>query len=188
MLQLEHFLGKGATRLCFYHPETPDKCVKVAMRHKNIPQLQHELTAAQACQSALGDYLPGYENELVRTNLGPGLVCEIIRNDDGSVAPSLATFVQHIPMDKRLMAQLALFAKKVIQHNIPLYDFNPENFVVQQRNGRYILRLTDLKTYNNYKPWTYMKLERLIPAISRLIVKRRLNRLFKWVETYAKIV
>lgn len=182
MLRLEHFLGKGATRLCFYHPETPDKCVKVAMRYKNIPQLQDELAAVKACRPALNNYLPEYEDTLIKTTLGPGLVCELIRDDNGELSPSLASFCMNKPVNKRFLAQIAIFAKTIVENKIPLYDFNPENFVVQHKNGRHILKLTDLKTYNHYKPWTYLGLERLIPAISMLIVKRRLKRLIDWVE------
>ena len=186
MLRLEHFLGKGATRLCFYHPETPDKCVKVAMRHKNIPQLQQELEAVKACRSALYTYLPTYHDELVETSLGPGIVCEIIKDDNGQVSPSLNGFVRTNRLNKRMVAQIAIFAKNILENRIPLYDFNPENFVIQQKNGRYILRFTDLKTYNRYKPWTYLGLERLIPAISMHIVQRRLRRLMAWAESHAE--
>lgn len=186
MLRLEHFLGKGATRLCFYHPDTPEKCVKVAMRHKNMPQLQHELQAVRACKDALSSYLPEYDPELVPTTLGPGLVCEIIRNDDGSLSPSLSEYARHTPLNKRLMAQILLFARTILEHNIPLYDFNPANFVVQTRQGRCLLRLTDLKTYNSYKPWVYLHLELVVPALSKLIVKRRLKRLCDWATARAE--
>ena len=185
MLYLERFLGKGATRLCFYHPEDNSKCVKVAMRYRNIPQLQKELVAVKCCTSLIGSYLPEYQTELIKTNLGPGLVCEIIRDDDGTPSRTLAYYVCNKQLDKRIMVQLIRFTTTVAEHNIPLYDFNPENFLIQKKEGKSILRFTDLKTYNAYKPYTYLRLERVVPAISRLIIKRRIKRLFNWIQQHS---
>lgn len=183
MLKLEHFIGKGATRLCFHHPDDTDKCVKVAMRSRNIPQLQQELDAVKACQAVLGKYMPYYGNELVQTNIGPGLVCELIKNDDGTTAPSLASLRHQKKLLKEIKPQIIDFAQIVLQNSIPLYDFNVANFVIQTKNGEKHLRLTDIKTYNNYKPWIYLHTEKFIPAVSKMIVKRRLKRLINWFET-----
>lgn len=153
------------------------------MRHHNIPQLQHELDAVMACKETLGAYLPWYADTLVRTNLGPGLVCELIKNDDGSLAPSIENIQGQKETLKELAPQVRDFAHTILKNNIPLYDFNPANFVVQVKNGKKLLRLTDIKTYNNYKPWIYLHTEKFIPAVSKMIVKRRLKRLINWFET-----
>ena len=182
MLHLKHFLGMGATRLCFYHPENAGKCVKVAMRYRNRPALQQELEAVRLCASCIGSYLPEYHPELVETNLGPGVVCEIVKDDDGSPSRPLTHYVRQHTLDEGTVTQLSDFAEKLLSQHIPIYDFNPDNFLIQVRDGRQILRFTDLKTYNRYKPYTYLRLERHIPAISRHIVKRRLSRLFNWLN------
>lgn len=183
MLHLKHFLGMGATRLCFYHPEDADKCVKVAMRYRNRPALQQELDAVRLCAPSIGSYLPEYQPGLVETNLGPGLVCEIIRDDDGSPSRTLTHYVRRHSLHEDTVAQLSVFAEKLINQHIPIYDFNPDNFLIQIKAGRQILRFTDLKTYNRYKPYTYLRLERHIPVISRHIVRRRLRRLFNWLNS-----
>jgi hypothetical protein len=187
MLHLKHFLGMGATRLCFFHPEDADKCVKVAMRYRNRPALQQELEAVTACVPHIGSYLPEYLPELIETNLGPGLVCEIIKDADGTPSLPLTHYVLTNTLNEEVFSQLTEFSRILTSNHIPLYDFNPDNFLVQIKGERQVLRFTDLKTYNHYKPYTYLRLERYIPAISRHIVRRRLNRLFTWIKNHAQV-
>ena len=188
MLHLEHFIGMGATRLCFYHPEDADRCVKVAMRHKNRPALQRELEAVERCISYIGNYLPEYHPELVSTNLGPGLVCEIIRDDDGTPSHPLSYYVVNNTLHRDALSQLTEFSRILTSNPIPIYDFNPNNFLIQIKEGRQILRFTDLKTYNRFKPFTYLRLERRCTVISQSIVRRRLNKLFAWIKTRMQAV
>ena len=182
MLKLDRIINKGARRLCLVHPEDPAKCVKVAMWYRHIPQLKRDLDAYKAVKPILKDFLPEYEEEFVESNLGPGLVCEIIKDDDGTPSRMLTDCIAAKIVNKRTLAQLAIFGKLVVQHGIPFYDMNPNNFLVQIKNGKQRLLYIDLKYYNDYKPWVYLHLEKVIPALSRMIVKRRLQRLFKWIE------
>ena len=184
MLKLERIINKGARRLCMIHPEDSGKCVKVAMWYRHIPQLQRDLDAYKAVKPILKDFIPEYEDEFVETNLGPGLVCEIVKDDNGEPSPMLSECMARRTASKRILAQLAIFAKLVVEHGIPFYDMNPNNFLVQTRNGKQRLLYIDLKYYNDYKPWVYLHLEKVIPAISRMIVKRRLKRLFDRIEKY----
>ena len=187
MLHLEHFIGKGATRLCFYHPEDADKCVKVAMRYRNMPALQQELEAVRRCVPYIGNYLPEYHADLIETELGPGLVCDIIKDDNGAPSRTLTQYVVDHTLNEDALSQLTEFSRILTSNHIPIYDFNPDNFLIQIRNGRQILRFTDLKTYNRFKPFTYLRLERCIPAISRRIVRRRLSRLFTWIRNHMQV-
>ena len=43
-----------------------------------------------------------------------------------------------------------------------------------------------MKSYNDYKPWVYLHLEKVIPALNRRILKRRLAKLFQKLENAAK--
>ena len=180
--KLERIINKGARRLCMIHPENPDLCIKVAMYYKHVKQLQRDLYAYKAVYPHISEFLPFYCDELVDTNLGPGLVCEIVKDDDGTNSRMLIDYVNSRNLNKRTYTQLAVFAKKVLEHNIPFYDMNPNNFLVQIKNGKQRLLYIDLKYYNDYKPWIYLHLEKCIPALSRMIVKRRLQRLFKWLD------
>lgn len=184
MLQLTRIINKGGRRLCMEHPDDPDKCVKVIMFPRDLYLLKRDLQAYKAVKPVLKDFLPHYEEELVETQLGPGLICEIVKDDDGSVSRRLADCINQKIVNKRTLAQIALFARLVVENGIPFYDMNPNNFLVQIKNGKQRLLYVDLKYYGVYKPWTYLHLEKYIPALSKLIVKRRLKRLFDWLEKH----
>lgn len=187
MLKLERIINMGARRLCLYHPENPTKCVKVAMHYKNVWQLKNELLGYKKTKDLLKDYLPEYEEELVETNLGPGLVCELVCNDDGTVSRWLVDNLRNNSISQDIVDQIKRYADIVISNNIPLYDPNPCNFLVQIKNGKERIVFSDMKSYNDYKPWVYLHLEKVIPALNRRILKRRLAKLLATVERVYQI-
>ena len=186
MLKLERIINMGARRLCLFHPEDPTKCVKIAMHYSNVWQLRNELLGYKRTRHLLKDFLPEYEEELVETNLGPGLVCELVCNDDGSVSRWLVDNLRSGSISPDIVEQIKRYADIVISNNIPLYDPNPCNFLVQIKNGKERLVFSDMKSYNDYKPWVYLHLEKVIPALNRRILKRRLAKLLNSVESILK--
>lgn len=154
------------------------------MYPRDLYLLKRDLAAYKAVKPILKDFLPYYHEELVNTQLGPGLMCEIVKDDDGSVSRRLTEYIDKKVLTKRTIAQLGIFAKLVTENGIPFYDMNPNNFLIQFKGGKQRLLYVDLKYYGIYKPWIYLHLENYIPAISRMIVKRRLKRLFDWVEKH----
>lgn len=187
MLKLERIINKGARRLCLYHPEDPTKCVKVAMNHRHNYQLQNELDAYKKTRHLLAEFLPAYEENLVETNLGPGLVCDLICDDDGEPSRWLHNYMQERKVNDNIMEQMYRFADIVRTNIIPFYDPNTCNFLVQQKDGKERVVFTDMKSYNDYKPWIYLRLEKVIPAITRRIIDRRMDVLFrKLKDTYQR--
>ncbi len=182
MLVLKKFIGKGATRICFEHPVCPEKCVKVAVRFRDADKLKAELKTYFYVKSYLGEYVPNYDNPLADTNLGKGLVCELLRDDDGSYSRTLADYWVKNKISADLVSQLRFLGYHLIAHDLFFYDFNLQNFVVQIKNGRQYLKYTDLKSFNNYKSWTFLKLERIIVPLARYLMTRRLKRLISTVE------
>jgi hypothetical protein len=182
MLNLTYIINKGARRLCLRHPDDSKKCVKVAMNYRHVWQLENELEGYKKTKHLLADFLPEYEEELVETNLGPGLVCELVQNDDGTVAPWLVDDLRAQKVSQEVIDQLHRYADIVIKNNIPLYDPNPCNFLIQKKNGKERVVFSDMKSYNDYKPWVYLHLEKVIPALNRRILRRRLNKLFQKLE------
>ena len=182
MLILKKFIGKGATRICFEYPGCPDKCVKVAVRFRDAARLKTELETYFLVKPYLGELIPDYDCALVETNLGKGLVCELLRDDDGSCSRSLAAYWCEGRVSAELVSQLKFFGYHLIAHNLFFYDFNLQNFVVQVKNGRPCLKYTDLKSFNNYKSWTFFRFEKLLPALARHLMIRRLNRMLDQVS------
>ena len=61
------------------------------------------------------------------------------------------------------------------------YDFNLRNFVVQIKRGESRLYYIDLKSFDSYKPWTFLHLEKISNTIARRIMAHRLKRLLMMI-------
>lgn len=177
MLELTKFINKGETRICFEHPLNNDKCVKVALKHKNEKDLLKEICNYFMVKNELSDHIVCYESQCVQTNFGKGVVCDLLRDDNGKISNSLAAFLQDNGLDQELSDQLYHFIYCLLEHNICFYDFNLKNFVVQIKDGRKNLYYTDLKSLNNYKSWSFLKLEKIIPSLAKYLMVRRIKRL-----------
>lgn len=182
MLKLTKFIGKGATRICFEHPKFPDKCVKIVVRFKDFKLLERELAAYHAVQNDLREYIIEYDNHLVETNLGYGLVCKTLRDDGGEYSKSLNYYLNNHCLTVDLRRQLYNFIYNLVEHDLFFYDFNLQNFVVQIQDGKHRLYYTDLKSFNNYKSWTFLKFEKIFTPLARYLMCRRIKRLLQIVE------
>ena len=126
--------------------------------------------------------LDSVENEIISTNQGPGLVCELLRDDNGSYSKSLYYWLFQNKIDYEIISQLWHFSYCLIEHDIFFYDFNLKNFIIQKRNNHKFLYYTDLKSFENYKSWTFLKLEKIITPLARYLMIKRLRRLFKTLK------
>ncbi len=174
-------IGNGATRECYLHPHDSTKCVKVLLKKSSatMSALKSEIKHYAHIKSILGDYVVEYDRQLVQTNKGPGLVCELLREPDGSFSPSLAQYLLKQTFDDDLQMQLNNFARTLIQNKLFFYDFNAKNFVIQVVDGRKKLKYVDLKSFNNSKTWKALRMEKLIPPLGNMKMVRRLKRLYK---------
>ncbi len=175
MITINKIIGKGANRLCFEHPEDNSKCIKIAIDSKST--LFHEFNVYKQVKNYIGEYLPKYEEKMVHTNFGIGLVCQAIKDDNGQFAKHLSYYVKKSVVDNNLKLQIINFAEDLIRHDIFFYDFNLYNFVVQIKNEKKYLYYIDLKSFENYKPLTFLRLEKIITPLARWLMKRRLKRL-----------
>jgi hypothetical protein len=82
-------VGKGKERACFVHPDDPQKGVKVA--HGDISQQsRREIKFYQKLQKRGGSdpHIPRFYG-LCETNLGQGVVVDMIRDQDGEISRPL---------------------------------------------------------------------------------------------------
>lgn len=188
MLRLSKFIGKGAVRLCFEHPEDENKCIRVTVKYKEEHLLEQELETYQKIKSYLGDYLVKYDDKLVDTTLGKGMVSELLRDDNRQYSKILGYYVYNKELKEKIIEQVIDFARKLVANDIFFYDFNLENFMVQIKDGEPKLKFTDLKSFKKYKPWTYLKLEKFIKPLARHLMKRRMKKLFIYLDIDEKKV
>lgn len=178
MLILTDFLGKGSTRLCFKHPTKTGKCVEIPSRFKEADFFDREIHTFYTAKSVLNDFVAQTAPCLVDTNLGKGLECEAFFDDDGSPSKPLGYYITNGKICPELAEQLNFFAYNLLAHDLFFYDFNLNNFVVQIKNGKKQLKYIDMKSFCRYKGWCFLKLENIISPLARILVKRRLKRLF----------
>jgi hypothetical protein len=174
-------LAKGATRLIFQHPESPDLLVKV-MRPDVVERRQssrkrwlrwlrrydpylvflreiHEFVAAHAalgCAAPFAQVVHGF----LETDLGLGLVVGAVRGPDGALAPTVSQLIARGDFDATASRALDETLDAVLQSNIVLADLHEHNLVYQQGDGgapRFViidgLGTSTLLPVKDWSPW-----------------------------------
>ena len=95
-------IGKGKERSCYVHPEDPRKAVKIChgdVRQQSEREIRfyHKLSKRVAARE---DHVPGFYG-LVDTNLGKGIVVDLIRNYDGEISRPMNWYLaQGLPIER----------------------------------------------------------------------------------------
>ena len=136
MLKLSHLthFAAGSGRLCFVHPNDPTKCVKTLLPHRNPCDVRksqvekkwidrfrplskfdlnlREIDAYRRLDNA-GDprvfHHVARHFGLIETDMGTGAVVELIRNRDGSPAPTLADKIRCGEFPEQALAEFRAF-------------------------------------------------------------------------------
>ena len=91
MLQItKEPIGRGKERACYVHPDDPRKAIKISRGEVN-KQSQREIKFYRGLQKRGGvdeKHIPKFYG-LCETNLGQGIVVDLIRNYDGEVSRPL---------------------------------------------------------------------------------------------------
>lgn len=179
MLYLTECIGGSAVRKCYVHPLDKNLCVKIVQKMEDLSELMREVNVAELLTPYLKDYIVRYDNELVETDKGQGLVCGLVRNeDDGELAMSLAQY-QECFGAKDVEPELRKILECLIRNNLFFYDFNRSNFVVQRlKSGRKKVVFIDLKGFHKNHYMGFLKMERFIAPLARNIMFRRMRTLY----------
>ncbi len=176
MLILEKPLAEGMMRTCYLHPQDEQKCVKVVKKKSDVKILEKELRVYQKVKASLMPFICHYDDLLVETNKGPGLVGELIRDDDGKAAQKLSVFLAEEGGDDSLKQHFDTFFKIILQNRFYFTDFNLDNFLVFYKNKKITIRYIDLKSYRDTK--AAIKLEIVLPFLWRIKTLRRMNHFY----------
>ena len=166
-------------RECYVHPLDRNLCVKVVKHKADLPELTREISVAKLLAPYLKDYTVRYDGGLVETDKGPGLVCELVRNeDDGELALSLAQYQERFGADD-VEPELRKVLESLIRDNLFFYDFNRSNFVVKRMaSGGKKVVFIDLKGFHKNHYMGFLKMERYIAPLARNIMFRRMRTLY----------
>lgn len=193
-------LARGSNRLCAVDPAAPGFCLKFELpRHQRrnpgvrqgfrrwlaarLPRWSDnhcELRAWRAIRGRLGpatDGVLGAVHGIEATRWGQALRCDCLRLADGSPARSL---YHHLFVDRRhpaadLCRAVDRFEAWLLLHEVPLFDLNAGNFVVDPRPDGLHLVCIDVKSVVRGKE--IVPLSRWLGPLRRAKIKRRAARL-----------
>jgi hypothetical protein len=142
----------GKTRVCYEHPSDPNLVVKTALKGDNDGELSNE-KEMKAYKSLMISHIDlsciSHCYDFASTNRGKGLLCQCIRDDDGSISKSLWDIILYQDDCKLDYIQevTSRFCDHLIEKNVFLFDLNLKNIVLQlQHDGTYKPYAIDLKS------------------------------------------
>lgn len=130
----EHYIGEGAHRIVYQHPDDPAKCIKIpkpnAVKDPNhCDQRYYELLNKHGKVNTQS-LLPQYYGP-VNTNKGTGNLYQRIINADGTPAVSLNRYlIEKKLTDKEIAMFIQRISRTLIKYNLRLHDKNPENVLL----------------------------------------------------------
>jgi hypothetical protein len=193
-------LARGSNRLCAIDPDSPDYCLKfelprherrdAGMRQKawrwlaaRLPSLgdnHSELRAWRRLRARLGAATDGVLAEVhgvESTPWGNALRCDCLRLTDGSPARSLFHHLFEDPCysAEDLCVAVDRLEHWLLLHEVPLFDLNAGNFVVQPRADGLHLVCIDVKSVVRGKE--IVPVSRWIRPLGQRKINRRATRL-----------
>ena len=125
------YLAAGSCRTVYQHPEADNLCIKVnhnPRKDRNITEIvfynYHRRQALDFIALYLGT---------IRTNLGKGVVTEIIKDHDGSVSKSLEEYIEDgvLSLENAFFYLLAL-QEQVLKAGVLLHDDGIQNILMRE--------------------------------------------------------
>ncbi|WP_299871914.1 YrbL family protein [uncultured Cocleimonas sp.] len=195
--------GAGGRRLCFTHPNDPSKCVKIlrqddertvrlkkkriipASFHREYDNNRHEMEVLNELYDQIGegmtDHLPRCYG-MHETDLGPGLVLDLIRDEDGQIARSIRQLITdgfdladlRTAYDKLgdFLHEHIVLSRKLLDHNI-VVSFDKDGVPTM-----YII--------DGLGDPAFIPLARWSKTLGRAKVKRRVEEAWPRFENFAK--
>ena len=202
-LARERPLAQGRMRLVFRHPLNPNLLVKVirpdviAKRwgeerqwYKMRRRYGHYVSYIRECEEYIagwaghGGALPFAQKIIgfVTTDLGLGLVVEAVLDEDGGLAPTLASLVKRRAISPELRAEIDSFLDDLVASNLIVADLNPTNIVrgIAPGGGHRFVVIDGLGL-STVLPF------KLIPAINRASKRKRARALWKRLEHFSRL-
>lgn len=204
MLQLSQLkpFGIGGRRLCFSHPEDKGKCVKVlrqdkgrtvrvkkkrllpAWMHPFYDNNRHEMKVLNELYQRIGPemsrHLPRCYG-MVTTDMGPGLVLDLVRDHDGQISRSIRELITLGYDLSALHPAYREFGEFMIEHRVLTRNLLDHNIVVQfAKDGSVTMKLIDGLGDPAWFPFA-----RWCAVLGRAKVRKRLRAAWPRFEKFA---
>lgn len=115
-------IASGKERSCFLHPQDPAKIVKISTGGEDTQSRREIVFYRELMQRREFDYshLPRFYG-VVETNLGPGLVLDLICDADGRISRSLQWYLEN-GLDLAEAESLLRDLKKYLLDNLVIFN------------------------------------------------------------------
>ena len=162
-------IGRGRDRACYFHPLDQNKCIKVSIvdndkQSRREPSYYKKLQADNISWDAISKY-----HGKVDTNLGDGLVFDIVQDFDGATSKAISYYLDHNLIDQEILTEILLNIKNYLfTNNVLTRDISPNNLLFKRSSekiGKLIIidglgnaELLPISSYFNY--FTQRKINR----------------------------
>lgn len=126
------FLGRGAHKAAYVHPEDEKLCVKITFKWPD-EDVKKELRYRSVLGKKADDMplLVKYYG-MVETNLGRGYVFERVTDFDGGSCSTLSQYIETCSSSEEMVQLLLAFRKEFFRGRYVVAGMNTDNFLVQR--------------------------------------------------------
>lgn len=154
-----HLIGQGKNRRCYRHPHIQNRCIKILREKSPIKTQQRETRYFRHLfkRGVNWDMVTPLLEE-VSTNLGNGVVFELMLDFNGEISKTLDYYInQNNPeLNNLLISEIEHLKAYLLQQNIVFRDLNPLNMVLQQYQPRqFRLMVIDGIGHNDFIPFCH---------------------------------
>ncbi|MFC3022266.1 YrbL family protein [Vibrio zhugei] len=125
------YLAEGSCRTVYQHPSADNLCIKVNHnpdKDRNIT----EIVFFKNHRKQPLDFISHYEGT-IDTNLGKGVVTEIVKDHDGSVSKSLEDYIRDGVLSiEQALAYVMDLQKQVLTYGVLLHDDGIQNILMRK--------------------------------------------------------
>lgn len=175
-------IGKGLHREVYVHPDDSNKCIKVVvLRGEEETKREQAYYRRLQKQNISWNSLPKFYGN-VDTNMGPGAVFDLVRDDDGQVSKTMAYYLDNLAQYQDKQSEFIDALKRLKQdlqnQNIVSMAIKPKNMVIRQTQGKLDCLMVDnigdstlipIALYSNY--FAQKKINRKWRRLKRLLAE-----------------
>jgi hypothetical protein len=192
--------ARGGRRACYFHPADPGLCVKVALPGKEPEILRRQAPPwgrfrsravfdenmadsrfARRLQRRLGErafkHIPRV-HDFIETDLGPGLVFDLVRDADGRVSLSGKGFIVENGITAAVREALEKLKRFFLENRILIRDPFPHNFAFRKNADGGV----KIYAIDGFGSGTFLPLVSLFPPAGRRYTEKKFRRLEKGME------
>jgi len=207
MVQLSHLepFARGGNRLCYVHPDDPQCCIKVrrpdftlkdCRRKKGFPRNlrplsyfddnREEQEVITHLRETRGERIHQHIyrcDGFIETDLGPGLLTELVRDADGRISVSLKQELWERGYPEPTRQAVEVLGAFWLDYLIPSRELLTHNIVVQKDSNGDICRLVVIDGLGspNLLPFDWLP-----KSVRRHKVAQRLRRLRKRIRQFIR--